>query len=228
MKGQRLIQDFIIPHLNNKTFDDLLMWDSEDPSIFKIMWLHKAKSSWTSKDAAVFIAWDRLKNRPPPKTPADYVNSKQRLRAALRNMRTIEEVSATGGYRKYRIKDMQDIEATRCTPKENKIKREIKSEITEQLKDIQGTCTPKEKKIERKSENAETAKPGCSFWQNADDEKNLPNPEPQPGFSNDEKKPPVPKLVVALKGKGYVCLPEKNKSSPLETEILDELILAPK
>ncbi|GBO27685.1 hypothetical protein AVEN_68699-1 [Araneus ventricosus] len=50
----RLIQDFIVPALDEETYGDLLAWDSE-PGVFKIKWTHKARSSWTEEDSRVFI-----------------------------------------------------------------------------------------------------------------------------------------------------------------------------
>ncbi|GIX98113.1 hypothetical protein CDAR_501031 [Caerostris darwini] len=49
-------------------------------------------------------AWDNLKGRRQPVDMQDYVNSKQRLRAALRKISDIKEVACSTGYRKYKIK----------------------------------------------------------------------------------------------------------------------------
>ncbi|GBN45749.1 hypothetical protein AVEN_8891-2, partial [Araneus ventricosus] len=74
-------------------------------------------------------AWDQLKGRPVPQTHQEFVDSKQRLRAALRNLRTIEDVPSNDVYRRYRITDLLEI----------RVKTERKEEIPEiktEVKDI--------------------------------------------------------------------------------------------
>ncbi|GFY68560.1 hypothetical protein TNIN_79211 [Trichonephila inaurata madagascariensis] len=51
-------------------------------------------------------AWDILKKRSVPQTSQEFVDSKQRLRAALRNIKAIEEVNRKDGCRKYMITDL--------------------------------------------------------------------------------------------------------------------------
>ncbi|XP_054714576.1 uncharacterized protein LOC129224182 [Uloborus diversus] len=111
--GHSLIRDFVIPALDNETYGDLLKWDSDDPSVFWIKWTHKAKSSWSKSDAAVFIGWDIFKGRRTPKTPLDFVDAKQRLRAAFRNLKTVEHVQMKKGYRGYRIFALAGVESVR-------------------------------------------------------------------------------------------------------------------
>ncbi|XP_054720910.1 muscle M-line assembly protein unc-89-like [Uloborus diversus] len=111
--GHSLIRDFVIPALDNETYGDLLKWDSDDPSVFWIKWTHKAKSSWSKSDAAVFIGWDIFKGRRTPKTPLDFVDAKQRLRAAFRNLKTVEHVQMKKGYRGYRIFALAGVESIR-------------------------------------------------------------------------------------------------------------------
>ncbi|KAF8770540.1 hypothetical protein HNY73_018052 [Argiope bruennichi] len=133
--GIRLIQDFIIPALDQGTYGDLLKWDSR-PGVFMIKWTHKARSSWSEEDSRVFIkmksqeysemnennlneklyntrkvncfAWDTLKGRPIPRKHQEFVDSKQRLRAALRNLKNIEDLPSSGEYRRYQINDYQE------------------------------------------------------------------------------------------------------------------------
>ncbi|GIY98564.1 hypothetical protein CEXT_475411 [Caerostris extrusa] len=98
------IARFLIPSLNAKTFKSLLRWDPEDERSFLIKWTHKAKSSWSVNECAVFLAWDCFKGRKQPADKQDYVNAKQRLRAALRKINYITEIACSTGYRKYKIK----------------------------------------------------------------------------------------------------------------------------
>ncbi|GBN45813.1 hypothetical protein AVEN_67873-1, partial [Araneus ventricosus] len=71
-------------------------------------------------------AWDQLKGRPVPQTHQEFVDSKQRLRAALRNLRTIEDVPSNDVYRRYRITDLLEIRVK--TGRKEEIP-EIKTEV---------------------------------------------------------------------------------------------------
>ncbi|GBN47946.1 hypothetical protein AVEN_247657-1, partial [Araneus ventricosus] len=71
-------------------------------------------------------AWDQLKGRPVPRTHQEFVDSKQRLRAALRNLRTIEDVPSNDVYRRYRITDLLEIRVK--TGRKEEIP-EIKTEV---------------------------------------------------------------------------------------------------
>ncbi|XP_054721292.1 uncharacterized protein LOC129231069 [Uloborus diversus] len=96
----------IVPALKDRTWG-LLKWVSKDSSVFVLKWTHKAKATWEEEDAAVFLAWDKLKWRPSPKTRYDFVNSKQWLSAALRNVKTVTECgSRSGDFRSYRITEL--------------------------------------------------------------------------------------------------------------------------
>ncbi|XP_055952522.1 peptidyl-prolyl cis-trans isomerase 1-like isoform X2 [Argiope bruennichi] len=54
------------------------------------------------------FAWDTLKGRPIPRKHQEFVDSKQRLRAALRNLKNIEDLPSSGEYRRYQINDYQE------------------------------------------------------------------------------------------------------------------------
>ncbi|GFQ87985.1 hypothetical protein TNCT_373601 [Trichonephila clavata] len=64
----------------------------------------------------IYQDWDILKKRCVPQTSQEFVDSKQRLRAALRNIKTITEISQKNGYRKYMITE----ESTTLQRKERK------------------------------------------------------------------------------------------------------------
>ncbi|KAL1474753.1 hypothetical protein MTO96_037750 [Rhipicephalus appendiculatus] len=82
-KGPRLMQDFLIPHLDSATFGDRLKWVDRDQGIFQIGWYHKNAAQWTNDDCVVFLEWDKLKKRPVAHSPHYWMEAKQRFRAAL-------------------------------------------------------------------------------------------------------------------------------------------------
>lgn len=82
-KGPRLMQDFLIPHLDSATFGDRLKWVDRDQGIFQIGWYHKSAAQWTNDDCVVFLEWDKLKKRPVAHSPHYWMEAKQRFRAAL-------------------------------------------------------------------------------------------------------------------------------------------------
>ncbi|KAH6921636.1 hypothetical protein HPB50_003654 [Hyalomma asiaticum] len=82
-KGPRLMQDFLIPHLDSATFGDRLKWVNRDEGIFQIGWYHKNAAQWTNDDCVVFLEWDKLKKRPVAQSPHYWMEAKQRFRAAL-------------------------------------------------------------------------------------------------------------------------------------------------
>lgn len=82
-KGPRLMQDFLLPHLDSGTFGERLQWIDRPKGIFQIGWYHKSAAQWTNDDCVVFLEWDRLKKRPVAHSPQYWMEAKQRFRAAL-------------------------------------------------------------------------------------------------------------------------------------------------
>ncbi|XP_077496953.1 uncharacterized protein LOC144107697 isoform X1 [Amblyomma americanum] len=82
-KGPRLMQDFLLPHLDSGTFGERLQWVDRANGIFQIGWYHKNAAQWTNDDCVVFLEWDRLKKRPVAESPHYWMEAKQRFRAAL-------------------------------------------------------------------------------------------------------------------------------------------------
>ncbi|XP_037271623.2 uncharacterized protein LOC119163673 isoform X1 [Rhipicephalus microplus] len=82
-KGPRLMQDFLIPHLDSATFGERLKWVDRDQGIFQIGWYHKNAAQWTKDDCVVFLEWDKLKKRPVAHNSHYWMEAKQRFRAAL-------------------------------------------------------------------------------------------------------------------------------------------------
>lgn len=82
-KGPRLMQDFLLPHLDSGTFGERLQWIDRQNGIFQIGWYHKSAAQWTNDDCVVFLEWDRLKKRPVAHSPQYWMEAKQRFRAAL-------------------------------------------------------------------------------------------------------------------------------------------------
>lgn len=82
-KGPRMMQDFLLPHLDDGTFGNRLKWVDRDNGIFQIGWYHKSAAQWTNDDCVVFLEWDKLKKRPVAQSPHYWMEAKQRFRAAL-------------------------------------------------------------------------------------------------------------------------------------------------
>ncbi|XP_065303558.1 uncharacterized protein [Dermacentor albipictus] len=82
-KGPRLMQDFLLPHLDDGTFGNRLKWVDRERGIFQIGWYHKNAAQWTNDDCVVFLEWDKLKKRPVAQSPHYWMEAKQRFRAAL-------------------------------------------------------------------------------------------------------------------------------------------------
>lgn len=82
-KGPRLMQDFLVPHLDSGTFGERLQWIDRQSGVFQIGWYHKNAAQWTNDDCVVFLEWDRLKKRPVAHSSQYWMEAKQRFRAAL-------------------------------------------------------------------------------------------------------------------------------------------------
>ncbi|KAG8195024.1 hypothetical protein JTE90_008195 [Oedothorax gibbosus] len=129
-QAYKLLEDFLIPALDDRTYGHLLEWERDIKLeagaegstwvVFRIAWMHKAKSTWRLSDLRVFLDWDALKDRypppgsvcqgrPPPGSVYDkfLVYSKQRLRSALRNISYVSELPPEGDYKRYRILDLE-------------------------------------------------------------------------------------------------------------------------
>ncbi|OQR69972.1 hypothetical protein BIW11_11936 [Tropilaelaps mercedesae] len=83
-KGPKLIQDFLLPHLDNETFGNRLVWVDRPAGTFAMSWSHKNGAEWRVDDCIVFREWDRLKQREVAENhPQYWMESKQRFRSAL-------------------------------------------------------------------------------------------------------------------------------------------------
>ncbi|XP_054715470.1 uncharacterized protein LOC129224947 [Uloborus diversus] len=87
--GRRLIEDFLLPALNEQKYGDLLKWVDKDKCYFSIRWSHKNAAKWTLADTAVFQDWDKLKGHYHPEIKGYYMQAKQRFRAALYKLNTV-------------------------------------------------------------------------------------------------------------------------------------------
>ncbi|KAF8778682.1 hypothetical protein HNY73_015382 [Argiope bruennichi] len=54
MPGNKLLENFLIPSLENETFSHLLSWVKKEKGIFKLFCQHKNSSDWEEEDFAVF------------------------------------------------------------------------------------------------------------------------------------------------------------------------------
>ncbi|XP_035216485.1 uncharacterized protein LOC118189894 isoform X2 [Stegodyphus dumicola] len=90
--GRRLIEDFLLPALNDERYGDLLKWIDRDKRYFSIRWSHKNAAKWTLADTAVFQDWDKLKGHYHPEIKGYYMQAKQRFRAALYKLNTVRKL----------------------------------------------------------------------------------------------------------------------------------------
>lgn len=79
----KFISGFLIPSLDNKKFGSRLKWIDKSKKKFQMDWLHKGGPSWTEKEAAVFVEWDKHKGHFKPGDKMYYTKSKQRFRSLL-------------------------------------------------------------------------------------------------------------------------------------------------
>ncbi|KAG8190387.1 hypothetical protein JTE90_022030 [Oedothorax gibbosus] len=90
--GRRLIEDFLLPALNDQRYGELLKWVDRDKRHFSIRWSHKNAAKWTLADTAVFQDWDKLKGHYRPEIKGYYMQAKQRFRAALYKLSSVRKL----------------------------------------------------------------------------------------------------------------------------------------
>ncbi|GIY10644.1 IRF tryptophan pentad repeat domain-containing protein [Caerostris darwini] len=99
----RLLQDFLIPHLNNKTFGAKLYWTDASEGKFRILWKHQSSSRFEAEDSAVYREWAIKKGLWDPRNPRAPTIAKQRFRAALLKLRHVTILRKEHDYRDYKI-----------------------------------------------------------------------------------------------------------------------------
>ncbi|KAG8181769.1 hypothetical protein JTE90_018076 [Oedothorax gibbosus] len=99
----RLLQDFLIPHLDRGTFHDKLCWVDRNRGVFKIFWRHQSSSRFSAQDSIVFQEWAVAKGLWDPHNPRGPTIYKQRMRAALLKLKNVRCISKDSEARIYRI-----------------------------------------------------------------------------------------------------------------------------
>lgn len=145
-----IIEDFIIPSLENRKYGRLLEWIDEEEGIFQVFWSHKSCSKWHEEEFAVFIDWSLAKGKNQMKANF-YTDSKGRFRSALYKLKSkvICLKSLDKKYRRYQLKDykknnkigydqnvpeknfQKENEQIECNP--SLVSSETEIEITDQL-----------------------------------------------------------------------------------------------
>ncbi|XP_067142076.1 uncharacterized protein [Centruroides vittatus] len=106
--GNRLIDDFLLPALNDRTYGNELKWIDESQRLFAIYWPRiSPRSHPNDRGFKIFKDWDRMKGRPAPSDTPELVKSRQRFKAALRKLRIdrVPEHRLTSTYRVFRLND---------------------------------------------------------------------------------------------------------------------------
>ncbi|KAF8773815.1 interferon regulatory factor 4-like isoform X2 [Argiope bruennichi] len=99
----RLLQDFLIPNLDNGTFREKLFWVNREKGIFRISWKHQSSSRFRSEDTEVYKQWAIVKRLWNPYHRKAHTMAKQRLRAALLKLKHVRCTYKDSEYREYQI-----------------------------------------------------------------------------------------------------------------------------
>lgn len=94
--GPLIADDFILPALNNGTYQDTLKWIDENEGLFQLKLVHKNNAQWIEDYTRVFQDWDRMKGRNQTcYTGNGYLtDAKQRFKNAMRKCRFLEEANS--------------------------------------------------------------------------------------------------------------------------------------
>lgn len=104
--GRRLVEDFLLPALNDQRYGDLLKWEDKEKLHFSIRWSHKNAAKWSLDDTQVFQDWDRMKGHFHPEVKGYYMQAKQRFRAALYKLNTVKKLKSEDKHvKKYQLVD---------------------------------------------------------------------------------------------------------------------------
>lgn len=104
--GRRLVEDFLLPALNDQRYGDLLKWEDKEKLHFSIRWSHKNAAKWSLSDTQVFQDWDRMKGHFHPEVKGYYMQAKQRFRAALYKLNTVKKLKSEDKHvKKYQLVD---------------------------------------------------------------------------------------------------------------------------
>ncbi|CAL1285471.1 unnamed protein product [Larinioides sclopetarius] len=116
---KRLLQDFLIPSLDNETFKEKLYWVDRQMGVFRILWKHQSSSHFRSEDSEVYKQWAIAKRLWNPYNKKAHTMAKQRLRAALLKLKHVRCIKRDSQYREYQIDISPDETYATHTPTDN-------------------------------------------------------------------------------------------------------------
>ncbi|XP_055934760.1 uncharacterized protein LOC129964104 [Argiope bruennichi] len=99
----KLIPDFIIPHLERKTYGRHLIWEDREKGSFKVSRIHQSSELWSDECIAVYKAWSQEKKLWKLDDAKRITKAKHRLITALRRSPIIEVLKKESAYYRFRF-----------------------------------------------------------------------------------------------------------------------------
>ncbi|XP_029835631.2 uncharacterized protein LOC115319748 isoform X4 [Ixodes scapularis] len=119
-----LVQDFLIPCLEDERYGRDLVWMKRQKGIFCINWMHQGSRAWSKDQGAVFKDWVHIKSGWQKDDPLGMVKAKQRIRAAFSKSPHLKCIYKCNRYRIYQIRHIKELlKSTRQTERSLKKKK---------------------------------------------------------------------------------------------------------
>ncbi|CAL1284519.1 unnamed protein product [Larinioides sclopetarius] len=99
----KLIPDFIIPHLERRTYGRHLVWEDREKGSFKVSRIHQSSELWSDDCIAVYKAWSLEKKLWKLDDAKRITKAKHRLITALRRSPVIEVLKKESAYYRFRF-----------------------------------------------------------------------------------------------------------------------------
>ncbi|GBM72327.1 hypothetical protein AVEN_228489-1 [Araneus ventricosus] len=99
----KLIPDFIIPHLERRTYGRHLVWEDRNKGSFKVSRIHQSSELWSDDCIAVYKAWSLEKKLWKLDDAKRITKAKHRLITALRRSPVIEVLKKESAYYRFRF-----------------------------------------------------------------------------------------------------------------------------
>ncbi|XP_042142803.1 uncharacterized protein LOC115319748 isoform X2 [Ixodes scapularis] len=104
-----LVQDFLIPCLEDERYGRDLVWMKRQKGIFCINWMHQGSRAWSKDQGAVFKDWVHIKSGWQKDDPLGMVKAKQRIRAAFSKSPHLKCIYKCNRYRIYQIRHIKGL-----------------------------------------------------------------------------------------------------------------------
>lgn len=104
-----LVQDFLIPCLEDERYGRDLVWMNRRKGIFRINWVHQGSRAWSTDQGAVFKDWVHIKSGWQKDDPSGMVKAKQRVRAAFLKSPHLKRIYKCNQYRIYQIRHIKGL-----------------------------------------------------------------------------------------------------------------------